>query len=220
MGRKRKNFVPNITEDNQLLADDFIRYIAESGLYDEYRRKFVSSGHWDEDVYQETVLRVYQAILYNGMDGKIKVTMETPEEERHDIFRNKFFISCKQNNTVGLTSDRYKTRRSDNDVLHLLKDEVFESAEEKTRRDLFEDFKILKTLEYVEEHFSDVDSHLFKIYYLVPGTTYKKLQEMTKLKDARTRVVEINRMLRKNRELLEKKIAEEFEKQYSNERDF
>ena len=66
MGRKKKNFVPNITEENQLLADDFLRYIAESGLYDEYRRKFVSSGHWDEDVYQETVLRVYQAILFKA----------------------------------------------------------------------------------------------------------------------------------------------------------
>lgn len=216
MGRKKKNWQPTISEENQQLADDFLRYIAESGLYDEYRRKFVSSGHWDEDVYQETVLRVYQAILYNGMDGKIKVSMETSKEERHEIFRNKFFIACKRNNTVGLTSDRYRARRSDNDVLHLLKDEAFESADEKARRDLYEDFKILKTLEYVEENFSDVDIHLFKIYYLVPGTTYKKLQEMTKLKDARTRVVEINRMLRKNKELLEKKIAEEFNEKYGD----
>ena len=216
MGRKAKDWTPVISEENEWLANDFMQYIAVSGIYEDFIKKFVNSSHWDEDIYQETILRVYNAILYNGCNSPVRVTKGTPDEERHEIWRNKFFIACKQNNTVGITSDKYRMRRSDNDVFHILKDEEYSTAERKVAIDLWNDFKVLKTLEYVEDNFSDIDSHLFKMYYMLPQMTYRQLQQISGMKDARTRVVAINRHLRENRELIESEIKKKFNNEYGN----
>ena len=72
MGRKKKNWVPVITERNQWLADDFLKYIGQ--IYDEYRLKYRDILHYDEDLIQDSIVRTYQTILWNGLNGKINVT--------------------------------------------------------------------------------------------------------------------------------------------------
>ena len=74
---------------------------------------------------------------------------------------------------------------------------------------------MIKTLEYVENNFEPIDYHLFRLYYILPKMTYKKLQELTGMKDARTRVVKVAKNLREMKEQLEKNISNEFEKYYS-----
>ena len=214
MGRKKKDWKPVITERNQWLADDFLKYIGT--IYDEYRLKYRDILHYDEDLIQDSILRTYQAILWNGLNGKVSITEETPVEIRYDVYRYKWFIACRNNNTVGITSDRYRTHRSDNDITDVLREQESTTAETKIKNDVYNDFKTLYLLEYVCARYDPQTCHCFKIYYLVPGMTYKKLSDITKLKDAKTRVVEVNRHLRENIEQITNDINEHFKEEYPN----
>lgn len=212
MGRKKKDWKPVITERNQWLADDFLKYIGK--IYDEYRLKYRDILHYDEDLIQDSILRTYQAILWNGLNGKVSITEETPDEIRYDVYRYKWFIACRNNNTVGITSDRYRTHRSDNDITDVLKGQESTTAATKIKNDVYNDFRTLYLLEYVCAKYDTQTCHCFKIYYLVPGMTYKKLSDITKLKDAKTRVVEVNRYLRENIEQITNEINEHFKEEY------
>lgn len=217
MGRKRKNWIPVITEDNQWLADDFLKKIGT--IYEEYFHRFRDLLHWPEDIIQEAVLRTYNAILYNGCKSPICVTQDTPEEIRMDIWKNKFFIACRQNSTVGITSDRYMKHRSDNPVTDVIKDKEYISADRKVVNDLYDDYRTMWLISHVCENFDPKTCYCFRVYYLVKGMTYRKLSEMTKMKDAKTRVVEVNRYLRENIEEIQKKIDEAFAKDYPEAND-
>ena len=212
MGRKKKNFKPIITEENKWLADDFLRAIGT--IYDEYMYKFRDLLHWSEDIIQDSILRTYQTILWNGCNSPIKVTRDTPEEARITVWKNKWFIACRNNNTVGITSDRYRTHRSDNDITDVLNGQESTTAATKIKNDVYNDFRTLYLLEYVCAKYDTQTCHCFKIYYLVPGMTYKKLSDITKLKDAKTRVVEVNRHLRENVEQITNEINEHFKEEY------
>ena len=50
----------------------------------------------------------------------------------------------------------------------------------------------------LEEHFDADTYYLFRLKYLIKGMTYKALQEKTKLKKVRQRVVEVKQWLQKN----------------------
>ena len=213
MARYKNDSPPEITELNQWLADDFMKYIGS--IYTEYFDKFVNVLHWDEDKIQDSLLRVYQSIQYNGLTKPIFVDKDTPDDIKHDIYRYKFFTCTKSNNVNLQSSDYYATHRDGNDVFHTLRNEEYETVEEKVRKDLLDDFKTIKTLEYVENNFEPIDYHLFRLYYILPKMTYKKLQELTGMKDARTRVVKVAKNLREMKEQLEKNISNEFEKYYS-----
>lgn len=212
MGRKPKNWIPTITERNQWLADDFMNYVGT--IYDEYFNNFVEILQFEPDIVQDSLMRTYNAILYNGIDNPVYVDENTPVEEREKIYRNKWFIACKNNGSVGITSDRYRTRRSDNDITHILKDEEYTTADDKVRNDMWNDFRTLYLLEHVCKNFSVQTCYCFRIYYMVPDMTYKKLQQLTKLKDARTRVTTVNRYLRENKERLQKDMEKAFTTQY------
>lgn len=212
MGRKKKNWVPVITERNQWLADDFLNYIGQ--IYDEYRLKYRDILHYDEDLIQDSILRTYQTILWNGLNGKINVTEETPAEIRYDIYRFKWFIACRNNNTVGITSDRYRTHRSDNDITDVLRNEESVTAEEKIKKDIYDDYRTIYLLEYVCARYDPQTCHCFRIYYMVPGMTYKKLSDITKLKDAKTRVVEVNKHLREHIDEINAEIDTNFKHDY------
>lgn len=214
MARYKNDSLPVITELNKWLASKFLEYIGT--IYDEYFNNFVKVLHWPEDKIQDTLLRVYQSILYNGLQKPIFVDKETPEDIRNDIFRYKFFISCKSNCTNLQSSDYYDTHRDGNDIFHTLRNEESISSEEKVKKDLLDDFKTLKTLEYVENNFEPIDYHLFRLYYILPKMTYKKLQELTGKKDARTRVVRIAKHLREIKTELETNIKKEFEEKYGD----
>ena len=49
---------------------------------------------------------------------------------------------------------------------------------------------------------------------MVPGMTYKKLSDITKLKDAKTRVVEVNKHLREHIDEINEEIDTNFKHDY------
>lgn len=212
MGRKKKDFKPIITEENKWLADDFLRVIGT--IYDEYMYKFRDLLHWSEDIIQDSILRTYQTILWNGCKSPVKITRDTPEEARITVWKNKWFIACRNNNTVGITSDRYRTHRSDNDITDVLRNAESVTAEEKIKNDIYDDYRTIYLLEYVCARYDPQTCHCFRIYYMIPGMTYKKLSDITKLKDAKTRVVEVNKHLREHLDEINAEIDTNFKHDY------
>lgn len=221
MGRKKKGWKPVITERNKWLADDFMKYIGT--IYEEYRHKYMnefmksatgSSIKPDEDLFQDSILRVYQTILWNGCDKPVYITEDTPEEERHTIYRHKWFIALRQNSTVGLSTDKYRSRRDDNSVVDILKAEEYTSSAKKVMNDIYNDYRTMHLLDLVCRKYDAQTCYCFRIYYLVPGMTYKKLSNITHMKDAKTRVVEVNKYLRDNLDEISAGINEGFRTEY------
>lgn len=214
MGRKKKGWKPIITEENKWLADDFLRIIGQ--IYDEYMHKFRDLLHWSEDIIQDSILRTYQAILWNGCNSPIKITRDTPEEARITVWKNKWFVSCKNNNTVG--KPKYDINNSDtfDDEVIKLSNSPADTSQKKVMNDIYNDYRTMYLLDLVCSNYDIQTCYCFRLYYCVPGMTYKKLTALTKMKDAKTRVVAVNKYLRENLDKISSDIDTHFKEEYPN----
>lgn len=212
MGRKKKDWKPDITPRKQWLADDFLKYIGT--IYEEYFSNFVKILGWDEDLVQESILRTYQAILWNGCDKPIYITEDTPENIRHDAYRYKWFIACKSNNTVG--KPKYDINNSDtfDDEVTKLSNSPSDTSQKKVMKDIYNDYRTMYLLDLVCSNYDIQTCYCFRLYYCVPGMTYKKLTALTKMKDAKTRVVAVNKYLRENLDKITDDIDTHFREEY------
>ena len=73
-----------------------------------------------------------------------------------------------------------------------------EDIDDKIKRNLLTDFKVISILEIVEDAFDEIDYRCFRLYHLLKGMTYKKLREITRIPNCKARVVKINKWLRDN----------------------
>lgn len=149
---------------------------------------------WDEDIFSDTILKCFDSI---SKKGKLNDTTNQGIE-------NYFFRSFKQN----IQREKQYCRVSKRDM-NITSDNVFqlydewyneENMPEKTKllNDLWKDFATLYILMKVEDNFDGEHFLLFKLKYLVPQMTYKKLQEKTQAKKCRQKVVNVKNWVREN----------------------
>lgn len=175
----------------------FINYINDhyNQLKFKYRRFCTEKQYdWDEDIFSDTILSCYTAIEKKG-----KLNDITPQG-----IENYFFRSFKQN----LQREKQYCRVSKRD-LNYHSDNINEVYEEwynennsparvKLLNDLWKDFLILFIMTKVEDNFDSEHFLLFRLKYLIPQMTYKKLQEKTQAKKCRQKVVNVKNWVKDN----------------------
>lgn len=184
-------------DDNKVLADKFLQWF--STKYEHLKNKYYKfcqekSYEWDEDVFSDTYLKVYEKILKSGL--------KDPSDKGFDGY---FFISFKMNLKRSKQYCRHTKRDynyTDEEITSLYEDyanEHQESSINKVRSDLFKDYATVYIIERVEEQFGQEMSSLFKSKYLIKGMTYKKLQEKNKdIPSVRNKVVDMKNWVRDN----------------------
>ena len=175
----------------------FINYINDhyNQLKLKYRRFCIEKDYqWDEDIFSDTILSCYTAI---EKKGKLNDTSNQGIE-------NYFFRSFKQN----LQREKQYCRVSKRDLNYSSANinEVYEEwynennspAKTKLLNDLWKDFATLYVLTKVEDNFDSEHFLLFRLKYLIPQMTYKKLQEKTQAKKCRQKVVNVKNWVKDN----------------------
>ncbi len=195
-------------KDEQL----FINYINDhyQELKSKYRKFCKEKDYqWDEDIFSDTILSCYTAIeRKGGLDDTTNQGIE-----------NYFFRSFKTN----LQREKQYCRVSKRD-LNYNSDNIFSLYEEwynennsperiKLLSDLWCDFATLYILTKVEDNFDSEHFLLFRLKYL-SKLTYKKLQEKTKAKKCRQKVVNVRAWIREN--VTKDEIKKAFEKMYGD----
>ena len=117
---------------------------------------------------------------------------------------NYFFRSFKQNlqreKQYCRVSKRDLNYHSDNinEVYEEWYNENNSPAKTKLLNDLWKDFATLYILTRVEDNFDAEHFRLFRLKYLIPQMTYKKLQEKTQAKKCRQKVVDVKNWVKDN----------------------
>lgn len=175
----------------------FINYINDhyQTLKHKYRRFCIEKQYdWDEDIFSDTILSCYTAIEKKG----------SLNDKTNQGIENYFFRSFKQNlqreKQYCRVSKRDTNYNSDNinEVYEEWYNENNSPAKIKLLNDLWKDFATLYILTKVEDNFDAEHFRLFRLKYLVPSMTYKKLQEKTQAKKCRQKVVDVKNWIRDN----------------------
>ncbi len=175
----------------------FINYINDhyQTLKNKYRRFCIEKQYdWDEDIFSDTILSCYTAIEKKG----------SLNDKTNQGIENYFFRSFKQNlqreKQYCRVSKRDMNYNSDNinEVYEDWYNENNSQAKTKLLNDLWKDFATLYILTKVEDNFDAEHFRLFRLKYLVPSMTYKKLQEKTQAKKCRQKVVDVKNWIRDN----------------------
>lgn len=158
---------------------------------------------FDEDVYSDTIIKVYEYILKNGI-----------KDESDEGLLNYWFKSFLMNTKREKVYSRNASKDITIDPLYEL-DKESNGDEEllaKIKNDVFDDWCAITLLTLAEEQFDSITYNCFRLYYIVPKMTYEKLLEVTNVKDCKKRVLTVKKWLQSNVNI--KKLNEEFEKYY------
>ena len=205
MGRKPKNYKPVIKKENIELAEQYINYI--STIYEEYIEVF-SNMYNDEDLAGEVLLKTYNCIKNNGLST---IDLETEEDLKKKVFKNYFFISAKLTN---ITNKKYQQKspiRDTNENIDTIDDLP---TEEKIKNQIYKDYRVMYIINTVEENFDAIDYRCFRLYHLLKNMTYAKLRQLTGIKNAKMRVITINKWLRQN--ITEQQIMDSFNREFND----
>lgn len=194
-------------QDNEI----FMNYIGDN--YNQLKKRmkgycFNKSIIFNEDVFQSTIIRCYDLITKN----------KTMKDNTPSGIENFFFMAFKTN-IVRELEYAYIKNRDYNITGDALKDKYEEYKEtettqdEKVSRDMYLDFSTKYILNLIEQNFSPVDFHLFKIK-LFYTCTYKRLKELTKIKDCKNRIIKINEWVKQN--ITKQEINKAFEEYCDN----
>lgn len=205
MGRKPKGYIPVIKKENIELAEQYINYI--STIYEEYIEVF-SNMYNDEDLAGEVLLKTYNCIKNNGLST---IDLETEEDLKKKVFKNYFFISAKLTN---ITKKKYQQKspiRDTNENIDTIDDLP---TEEKIKNQIYKDYRVMYIINTVEENFDAIDYRCFRLYHLLKNMTYAKLRQLTGIKNAKMRVITINKWLRQN--ITEQQIMDSFNREFND----
>lgn len=205
MGRKPKGYIPVIKKENIELAEQYINYI--STIYEEYIEVF-SNMYNDEDLAGEVLLKTYNCIKNNGLST---IDLETEEDLKKKVFKNYFFISAKLTN---ITNKKYQQKspiRETNENIDTIDDLP---TEEKIKNQIYKDYRVMYIINTVEDNFDAIDYRCFRLYHLLKNMTYAKLRQLTGIKNAKMRVITINKWLRQN--ITEQQILESFNREFND----
>lgn len=202
MGRYKKGYIPTITEENQALADEYLQVISKH--YEEYLELFSNMFDNGEDIVGETLLKTHKTISHKGL----RTVIGKEGEEREQMFKNYFFISCKMNN---FTEQQNISKQNNLKNLDFNPYEDM-TTDEKIKYQVYKDFKIMYIVQLVESNFDVIDYRCFRLYHLLKNMTYAKLRDMTGIRNCKTRVVRINKWLKES--IDEAEIRQSFIEQY------
>lgn len=205
MGRKPKGYIPVIKKENIELAEQYINYI--STIYEEYIEVFRNMYN-DEDLAGEVLIKTYNCIKNNGLST---IDLETEEDLKKKVFKNYFFISAKLTN---ITNQKYQQKspiRDTNENIDTIDDLP---TEEKIKNQIYKDYRVMYIINTVEENFDAIDYRCFRLYHLLKNMTYAKLRQLTGIKNAKMRVITINKWLRQN--ITEQQILESFNREFND----
>jgi hypothetical protein len=187
----------------------FINYINDH--YQELYNRFQAfcndkNYQFDEDIFQDTVLKCYNLIKRKGLEDISDKGIE-----------NYFFMSFKQN--LQREKQYARNQKRDGNVVDL--SGVYErytntllTEREKLQADLYKDFATLYLLSKAEEHFDYEHFYLFRLKTFDKNMTYQKLQEKTGLKGVRQKVVDVKNWLKQN--VKQSDVRSEFEAIYGD----
>ena len=180
---------------NREIADNYFKWLSKH--YNHLKYKYINfcreKGYvWDEDIFSETYLKIYEAICRKGL-----------EDTSDQGFDNYTFISFKLNlkREGQYARNQKRDRNVDSDSINELYEDYYNknnsSSAQKIYKDLFKDFSILYIMTIVEDNFSPEEFYLFRIKTL-GNLTYKELQEKTHIKASRQKVINVKNFLKAN----------------------
>lgn len=206
MGRKPKGYIPVIKKENAELAEQYINYI--STIYEEYIEVFRNMYN-DEDLAGEVLIKTYNCIKNNGLPT---VDLDTEEDLKKKVFKNYFFISAK---LTSITKKKYQQKSPIDRVTNENIDTIDDlPTEEKIKNQIYKDYKVMYIVKKVEENFDAIDYRCFRLYHLLKNMTYAKLRQLTGIKNAKMRVITINKWLRQS--ITEQQIMDSFNREFNN----
>lgn len=194
-------------KDEQL----FINHINDN--YDTLKAKYKAfcwekDYQWDEDIFSDTIISCYNAI---EKKGKLNDTSSQGIE-------NYFFRSFKTN----LQREKQYCRVAKRDA-NISDDNIFQLYDEyynkehtpeqiKLLNDLWKDFATLYILLKIEDNWDSEHFLLFRLKYLVPQMTYKRLAITTNVQKCRQKVIDVKNWVRDN--ISKEEIKDAFSKAY------
>lgn len=192
--------------DKSEQSSRFLKFANEH--YEDYKKKWAKylydrQVYFDEDVFSETVLKVYDYINTNGI-----------KDDSDSGLANYWFKSFNTNIKREKQYSRNVNRDKNIDATEELSKEMNgeDELKLKIRRHVYEDWSIVYILRLVEDNFDSISFHCFRLYYILDKMTYSKLREITKVPDSKKRVVTIKNWLKDN--LTKQQMEKEFSKYY------
>ena len=177
--------------------EKFINHISKN--YETLKRKYTRACRdlqltLTDDLYQDTILKCYESIQRKG---KLN---DTTEYGMECYFFQSLKMNIKRETQYARNQKRDANVTSDN--IHTLYEDWSNNnkttSREKLLSDLYKDFSVLYICKMVEMNFDEEHFYLFRVKYLVPEMTYKKLAETSKLKKVRQKVAEVKQWLKEN----------------------
>lgn len=170
----------------------FVNYVGQNydKLYLSMKRYAINkTGQWDEDIFQETIVR-----CHDNIERKIYLQDNTPSG-----IENFFFKSFANNIIREKQYARVAKRVETEDFSGFLhkNDKYDDQLNEKLKMDLKEDFSVLFILSKIEEAFDYQTAHLFSLKYL-SGLTYNQIREKTQVKNTRQKILDANKYVIEN----------------------
>ena len=197
---------------NQEIADNYLQWFSKH--YDELKYKFFNfcrEKHldWNEDIFSDTYLKVYDTITKNGMKDTSEYGMSayTFMSFRNNIKLEKVYSRNKKR-------DRNINSDNINEVYEAWYNENYDSSKTKLLNDLWKDFSTLYIMLQVEQNFDQEHFYLFKLKALTKGMTFKKLQETTNIKSSRKKVLDVFHWIKEN--ITKEDIRKEFYNLYGD----
>ena len=183
------------SQNNVEFANNYLNWISKN--YSQLKNKYYKFCQekqytWSEDIYSDTILKVYDVIVKKGLKDTSDYGMESYT-----------FIAFKNNIMNEQRYSRNKKRdyniSSDNinELYEAWYNSNFSDARVKIANDLFKDFSILYVMSKVEDQFDSEHFYLFRVKTLC-NLTFKQLSEQTKIKASRRKVIEVMRYVKEN----------------------
>lgn len=175
-------FINYINDNYSLLKNKYFNYCRENSL------------DFDEDIYQDTILKCYDAIAKKGY------LADTSNQGIENYFFISFKMNIKREGQYARNCKRDMNYSSDNinTLYEEWYNEHYSDARTKLINDLWKDFVTLYIMHVVEDNFDNEHFYLFRLKYLIPDMTYKKLADKTHLTKVRQKVVDVKNWLKEN----------------------
>lgn len=192
--------------NNSEQATKFLQFANDN--YNDFKKKWCKYLYdkqieFDEDVYSETILKVYDYINTNGIKDSSDCGLSNYwfKAFNTNIKREKQYSrNINRDKNVDATEELDKETNGDGEL------------KLKIRRHIYEDWSIVYILRLVEDNFDSISFHCFRLYYVLKKMTYHQLRDITKVPDAKKRVVTIKNWLKEN--LTKHQMEKEFSKYY------
>lgn len=194
--------------ENKEIADRYLKWFSKNyeHLKAKYRKLCQENQYdWDEDVFSDTYLKIYESILKKGLNDTTEQGFDnyTFRSFKQNVIREKQYCRvAKRDFNVEDVNGKYEEWYNNN----------FTSEKSKLLTDLYNDFATLYILTKVEENFQSDESYLFRIKYLL-NLTYKEVIEKTNAKKARQKIINVKNWVREN--ITKKEIDDAFYNNFS-----